>query len=64
MYTASCLCGAIQLKINTEIPKIFVCHCQQCQKTQGSAFVAIAPIHKQDLEILTGQEQLGGILCN
>lgn len=59
MYTASCLCGAIQLKINTEIPKIFVCHCQQCQKAQGSAFVAIAPIHAQDLEILTGQEHLG-----
>ncbi|WP_089603500.1 GFA family protein [Acinetobacter piscicola] len=59
MYTASCLCGAIQLKINTEISKIFVCHCQQCQKAQGSAFVAIAPICTQDLDVLTGQEQFG-----
>ena len=50
MYTASCLCGGIQLKINTEIPQVFVCHCGQCQKAQGSAFVAIAPI-----EILQGQ---------
>ena len=59
MYTASCLCGAIQLKINAEIPKIFVCHCQQCQKAQGSAFVAIAPICTHDLDVLTGREQFG-----
>lgn len=56
MYTASCLCGGIQLKINTEIPQVFVCHCQQCQKAQGSAFVAIAPIETKDLEIVQGQE--------
>ena len=56
MYTASCLCGGIQLKINTEILQIFVCHCGQCQKAQGSAFVAIAPIETKDLEIVQGQE--------
>lgn len=55
MYTASCLCGGIQLKINTEIPQVFVCHCGQCQKAQGSAFVAIAPIETKYLEILQGQ---------
>ena len=56
MYTASCLCGGIQLKINTEIPHVFVCHCQQCQKAQGSAFVAIAPIETKNVEIVKGQE--------
>ncbi|AXQ21856.1 GFA family protein [Acinetobacter wuhouensis] len=56
MYTASCLCGGIQLKINTEIPQVFVCHCQQCQKAQGSAFVAIAPIETKNVEIVKGQE--------
>lgn len=59
MYTASCLCGEIQLKINSKIPKIFICHCKECQKAQGSAFVAIAPIATQDLEVLKGQELLG-----
>ena len=56
MYTASCLCGGIQLKINAEIPKVFICHCQQCQKAQGAAFVAIAPVLSKDLEILAGQD--------
>ena len=59
MYTASCLCGGIQLKIHDEIPQVFVCHCQQCQKAQGSAFVAIAPIQAQNLEIVTGKELFG-----
>nr|WP_174505472.1 GFA family protein [Acinetobacter sp. Marseille-Q1620] len=56
MYTASCLCGGIQFKIHAEIPKIFICHCKQCQKAQGSAFAAIAPIKTQDLEIVRGEE--------
>ncbi|MBJ9953970.1 MULTISPECIES: GFA family protein [unclassified Acinetobacter] len=56
MYTASCLCGGIQLKIRSEISEIFVCHCQQCQKAQGSAFVAITPIQSKNLEIVQGKE--------
>ncbi|OTG82139.1 GFA family protein [Acinetobacter sp. ANC 4648] len=59
MYTASCLCGAIHLQINTKISKIFVCHCQQCQKAQGSAFVAIAVIQTKDLKMIKGQELFG-----
>ena len=55
MYTASCLCNGIQLKINAEISQIFICHCQQCQKAQGSAFVAITPVAKQNLEIVQGE---------
>lgn len=55
MYTASCLCGKIQITINQDIPQLYVCHCQQCQKAQGSAFVAIAPIKKKNLEITTGE---------
>lgn len=54
MYTASCLCGGIQLKINTPIPHVFVCHCGQCQKAQGSAFVAIAPIETKYVEVVQG----------
>ncbi|MDR6539891.1 hypothetical protein ABIC56_003695 [Acinetobacter bereziniae] len=59
MYTASCLCGGIQFKIRSEIAEIFVCHCQQCQKAQGSAFVAITPIYSKDLDIVQGKELLG-----
>ena len=59
MYTASCLCGGIQLIIHQEIPKIFVCHCKQCQKAQGSAFVAIAPVQLENLEFVQGLNLVG-----
>lgn len=46
MYTASCLCGEIQLDIHQNIDKIYVCHCKSCQKAQGAAFAAVAVIEK------------------
>ena len=55
MYTASCLCNGIQLKINAEISQVFICHCQQCQKAQGSAIKTITPVAKQNLEIIQGE---------
>lgn len=58
MYTASCLCNGIQLKISQNISKILVCHCKQCQKAQGAAFVAIAPIEIKNLNIIQGKELL------
>lgn len=59
MYTASCLCGGIQISINQEISQIFICHCKQCQKAQGSAFVAIAPIQVKNLKFEQGLELVG-----
>lgn len=47
MYTASCLCGEIEFNIKQRVDKIFICHCQQCQKAQGSAFVAVAVIERK-----------------
>ena len=59
MYTASCLCNGVQLIIKQEISKIFICHCKQCQKAQGSAFVAIVPIQVENLEFKKGNELIG-----
>lgn len=59
MYTASCLCGGIEFKIKQSIDQIFVCHCKQCQKAQGSAFVAISIIETQNLEMIKGDHLIG-----
>lgn len=59
MYTASCLCGGIEFKIKQDIDEIFICHCQQCQKAQGSAFVAISIIDTQNLELVKGNDLIG-----
>lgn len=57
-YTASCLCNGIQLSINSELAPIMVCHCTQCQKAQGAAFVAITQVQKRDLNIVQGENLL------
>lgn len=59
MYTTSCLCGGVEFKIKQEIDKIFVCHCQQCQKAQGGAFVAVSIIETKKIELIKGDDLIG-----
>ncbi|MFO1013482.1 MAG: GFA family protein [Caulobacteraceae bacterium] len=58
MHTASCLCGAVKLRVEGDLAPIQVCHCHQCQKAQGGAFVAIIPVAKSNLAILSGEEAM------
>lgn len=55
MYTASCLCGEIQIEIKQNIENIFACHCKECQRAQGTAFVAVAQIEIKNLNFLSGK---------
>ncbi|PVZ83677.1 aldehyde-activating protein [Serratia sp. S1B] len=58
MYTASCLCGGVQLKLLAPLQPIRVCHCWQCQKAQGTAFAAITVIQTNNLRITQGENLL------
>lgn len=58
MHKGSCLCGRIQYRYDGEIDEISRCHCRQCQKGQGSAFVAVAPVQAEKFQIVRGQEYL------
>ncbi|KAI1074023.1 Mss4-like protein [Whalleya microplaca] len=40
--TGSCLCGAIQLRIEGTPVRTNLCHCTSCQKSTGSIFASIA----------------------
>lgn len=55
MYTISCLCGGIQIKLFAPLNPINICHCKQCQKAQGSAFAAITQVETKNLEIVQGE---------
>ena len=55
MFTASCLCGGVQLEIDCAMGAVFVCHCTQCQKAQGSAFAAVAPVPASAVRVRQGQ---------
>ncbi len=54
----SCLCGQVRYQYDGELPHISMCHCQQCQKAQGTAFVAVAPIEADRFQLLSGAEAL------
>lgn len=58
MYTGSCLCGEITFTISGELDPIQVCHCSQCRKAQGSAFVTNIPVKESEFELTSGINQL------
>lgn len=37
-----CLCGAIRFRVRGEPLRVGICHCTDCRKTSGSAFVTYA----------------------
>lgn len=58
MHTGSCLCGRVEYQYEGEIHEISRCYCNQCQKAQGGAFVAVAPVFAAKFTLLRGQEYL------
>jgi len=58
VYTASCLCGGIRFEIKGELESIQICHCVQCRKAQGSAFVTNVPVKEANFNIVTGTDLL------
>jgi len=50
----SCLCGGVRYQYRGEVNEISMCHCTQCQKAQGSAFAAVAPIESARFTLLAG----------
>ncbi|MCC5882106.1 MAG: GFA family protein [Halomonas sp.] len=58
MYKGSCLCGRVRYEVRGTIDEVSMCHCKQCQKAQGSAFAAVAPIRSDDFHITQGAEFL------
>jgi hypothetical protein len=35
MHKGSCLCGAVRIEVNGELPGPDACHCSQCRKQSG-----------------------------
>lgn len=58
MLKGSCLCGAIQYEYDGTISEISRCHCRQCQKGQGTAFVAVAPLDDKKLTFVSGDKYI------
>ncbi|MFT5579246.1 MAG: hypothetical protein ACI9WS_002005 [Paraglaciecola psychrophila] len=54
MIKGHCLCAAICYQYSGDIGELAVCHCQQCKRAQGTAFVTNAPIETAAFEVVSG----------
>lgn len=59
--TATCFCGAVQLKFPTEAPGFvdsFICNCTDCHKITASMFASNFVVRTSHLEHLRGRENV------
>lgn len=53
-YEGGCSCGELRYRINADPLIVHACHCRQCQRISGSAFVMNALVEKSEVETLSG----------
>jgi hypothetical protein len=46
-----CLCGDVRYSASNDPVVTSICHCQQCQKQTGSAFVEVVAINEGDFSV-------------
>ena len=54
-YNGRCSCGNVQFRLNAEPMMTHACHCTQCQRVTGTAFVMNTVIEKDQVELVTGE---------
>lgn len=52
MYTGQCLCGGINYSTNNAPLFAGNCHCKDCQRSSGSAYVPAIIFHEKDVVVL------------
>jgi hypothetical protein len=52
-----CACGAVRYRLTSEPLFVHCCHCLNCQRQTGSAFVVNALIEADRVELLAGEPQ-------
>ena len=50
-----CACGATRYRLTEDPLGLHVCHCTDCQRVSGSAFVMSMPAHRRSVELLRGE---------
>lgn len=56
--TGGCLCGAVRYTVAHAPERVFFCYCRQCQKAQGTPFVASVPVAAEDFKVTHGADVL------
>lgn len=56
-YTGSCHCGAISFEAKAPVLWCGHCHCTQCQKLHGAAFVTWVGFHERNVTLKDPQKR-------
>jgi hypothetical protein len=56
-FEGGCACGAVRYRLTEEPLFVHCCHCLNCQRQTGSAFVINILIENDRLELLAGEPQ-------
>jgi hypothetical protein len=57
-----CSCGAVRYRLGSEPLVVHCCHCLNCQRQTGSAFVINLLIERDRVEVLAGEPQSVDVL--
>lgn len=57
MVDASCLCGAVRLRVDGRPRSLSYCHCSRCRKAEG-VFAAVLIGAARDLAIIAGEDRI------
>ena len=55
--TARCACGRVEVTVEGEPVRVYVCHCDFCQRRSGSVFLASASFPEDRVISITGETQ-------
>jgi len=58
LITGHCECNKITYQIDGEINDYSHCHCSQCRRLHGAAFVSFAGVQRKEFSYLSGESEL------
>ena len=56
--TGGCLCGAVRYEASEPPIETGICHCRDCQKSTGSAFMVVARFPRAAVRFIKGEPKL------
>lgn len=58
MLHASCLCGAVKLRLPDSFDYMGNCHCSECRKFSGSDYASVGGLDGDKVEVVKGSDAI------
>lgn len=58
MIRGHCECGQVSFEADCEISDFSHCHCSQCRRLHGAAFVTFAEVETKKFRYVTGEDKI------